>query len=65
MKKPTLMVGAGALAVLVVAVALSLRPGSAAVAAQQPAPVINPASTGPAVARLGNQLQEMVSHFKV
>lgn len=55
MKKPTLMVGAGALALLVVAVALSLRPGSDPVAAQSPAPVINPASTGPAVARLGNQ----------
>ncbi|RMT95737.1 hypothetical protein ALP39_01349 [Pseudomonas marginalis pv. marginalis] len=55
MKKPTLMVGAGALALLVVAVALSLRPGSDPVAAQPPAPVINPASTGPAVARLGNQ----------
>jgi len=54
-KKPTLMVGAGALALLVVAVALSLRPGSDPVAAQPPAPVINPASTGPAVARLGNQ----------
>jgi peptidylprolyl isomerase len=49
------MVGAGALALLVVAVALSLRPGSDPVAAQPPAPVINPASTGPAVARLGNQ----------
>ncbi|MGE7815621.1 peptidylprolyl isomerase [Pseudomonas sivasensis] len=55
MKKPTLMVGAGALALLVVAVALSLRPGSDPVAAQQPVPVISPASTGPAVARLGNQ----------
>ena len=37
MKKPTLMVGAGALALLVVAVGLSLRPGSDPVAAQQPA----------------------------
>ncbi|WP_455883789.1 peptidylprolyl isomerase [Pseudomonas putida] len=55
MKKPTLMVGAGALAVLVVAVALCLRPGSAPVAAQQPAPAAAPATTGPAVARLGNQ----------
>lgn len=55
MKKPTLMVGAGALVLLVVAVGLSLRPGSDPVAAQQPAPVINPVSAGPAVARLGNQ----------
>lgn len=55
MKKPTLMVGAGALALLVVAVGLSLRPGSDPVAAQQPAPVTTPQSTGPAVARLGNQ----------
>lgn len=55
MKKPTLMVGAGALALLVVAVGLSLRPGSDPVAAQQPVPVINPAPSGPAVARLGNQ----------
>lgn len=54
MKKPTLMVGAGALALLVVAVALSLRPGSDPVAAQQPSPVIG-AAAGPAVARLGNQ----------
>ncbi|MGF6097335.1 peptidylprolyl isomerase [Pseudomonas sp. 18175] len=55
MKKPTLMVGAGALALLVVAVGLSLRPGSDPVAAQQPAPVTNPQLAGPAVARLGNQ----------
>lgn len=55
MKKPTLMLGAGALAVLVVAVALSLRPGRDPVAAQQSAPVITPAPSGPAVARLGNQ----------
>lgn len=55
MKKPTLMVGAGALALLVVAVGLSLRPGSDPVAAQQPAPVTTPQSTGSAVARLGNQ----------
>ncbi|MBT2372638.1 peptidylprolyl isomerase [Pseudomonas fluorescens] len=52
MKKPTLVIGAGALVLLVVAVTLSLRPGSDPVAAQQPAPVIN---DGPAVARLGNQ----------
>ncbi|MBL1309917.1 MAG: peptidylprolyl isomerase, partial [Pseudomonas sp.] len=38
MKKPTLLVGAGALTLLVVAVGLSLRPGSDPVAAQQPAP---------------------------
>jgi peptidylprolyl isomerase len=51
------MLGAGALAVLVVAVALSLRPGSDPVAAQQPTPMPPPApaSAGPAVARLGNQ----------
>ncbi|WP_411388058.1 peptidylprolyl isomerase [Pseudomonas sp. MPB23] len=57
MKKPTLMLGAGALAVLVMAVVLSLRPGSDPVAAQQPTPVPTPAtaSSGPAVARLGNQ----------
>lgn len=55
MKKPTLMVGAGALAVLVVAVGLSLRPGSDPVAAQQPAQLANPQPMGPAVARLGNQ----------
>ncbi|MFO2466332.1 peptidylprolyl isomerase [Pseudomonas sp. 15FMM2] len=53
MKKPTLMVGAGALALLVVAVGLSLRPGSDPVAAQQPAAAMVP--EGPAVARLGNQ----------
>ncbi|ROM50075.1 peptidylprolyl isomerase [Pseudomonas rhodesiae] len=55
MKKPTLMVGAGALALLVVAVGLSLRPGSDPVAAQAPAPVASPSVVGPAVARLGNQ----------
>ena len=64
MKKPTLMVGAGALALLVVAVGLSLRPGSDPVAAQQPAPVSAAPASGPAVARLGNQqidLAEMKS----
>ncbi|WLH81365.1 peptidylprolyl isomerase [Pseudomonas sp. FP2335] len=64
MKKPTLMVGAGALALLVVAVGLSLRPGSDPVAAQQPAPVAATPASGPAVARLGNQqidLAEMKS----
>lgn len=60
MKKPTLMVGAGALAVLVVAVALCLRPGSDPVAAQQPAPLFDPAPAGPAVARLGNQQIDLV-----
>jgi len=57
-KKPTLLVGAGALTLLVVAVGLSLRPGSDPVAAQQPAPVVtsSPSERGaPAVARLGNQ----------
>jgi peptidylprolyl isomerase len=63
-KKPTLMVGAGALALLVVAVGLSLRPGSDPVAAQQPAPALAAPVAGPAVARLGNQqidLAEMQS----
>ena len=55
MKKPTLMISAGALALLVVAVGLSVRPGSDPVAAQQPAPALSPAPSGPAVARLGNQ----------
>ncbi|WP_406229046.1 peptidylprolyl isomerase [Pseudomonas siliginis] len=54
MKKPGMVIGAGALALLVVAVALVLRPGSDPVAAQQPSPL--PAvAAGPAVARLGNQ----------
>ena len=58
------MVGAGALALLVVAVGLSLRPGSDPVAAQQPAPALATPAGGPAVARLGNQqidLTEMQS----
>ena len=54
MKKPAMVIGAGALALLVVAVVLVLRPGSDPVAAQQPSPVMAVA-TGPAVARLGNQ----------
>ncbi len=54
MKKPAMVIGAGALALLVVAVALVLRPGSDPVAAQQPSPVM-PVAAGPAVARLGNQ----------
>jgi peptidylprolyl isomerase len=53
-KKPAMVIGAGAVALLVVAVALVLRPGSDPVAAQQPSPL--PAvAAGPAVARLGNQ----------
>ncbi|HWH89607.1 MAG TPA: peptidylprolyl isomerase [Pseudomonas sp.] len=54
MKKPAMVIGAGAGALLVVAVALVLRPGSDPVAAQPPSPVTTIAS-GPAVARLGNQ----------
>jgi peptidylprolyl isomerase len=52
-----MVIGAGALALLVVAVALVLRPGSDPVAAQQPSPVaaVAAGSAGPAVARLGNQ----------
>jgi len=53
-KKPAMVIGAGALALLVVAVALVLRPGSDPVAAQQPSPVM-PVAAGPAVARLSNQ----------
>ena len=49
-----MVIGAGALALLVVAVALVMRPGSDPVAAQQPSPVM-PVAVGPAVARLGNQ----------
>ncbi|MNI03847.1 Foldase protein PrsA 2 precursor [compost metagenome] len=54
MKKLTVMAGAGALAILVVAVAVGLPSGQDPVAATQPAP---PATTTnePAVARLGNQ----------
>ncbi|WP_285415390.1 peptidylprolyl isomerase [Pseudomonas sp. efr-133-TYG-5] len=54
MKKPAIVISAAAVALLVVAVALVVRPGSDPVAAQQPAPVVA-ASSGPAVARLGNQ----------
>lgn len=54
MKKPAMVIGAGAVALLVVAVALVMRPGSDPVAAQQPSPVM-PVAAGPAVARLGNQ----------
>ncbi|RON61998.1 peptidylprolyl isomerase [Pseudomonas fluorescens] len=52
MKKPAMVIGVGAVALLVVAVVLVLRPGSAPVAAQQSAPAV---AAGPAVARLGNQ----------
>ncbi|QXI25835.1 peptidylprolyl isomerase [Pseudomonas vanderleydeniana] len=56
MKKGSLLAGAGALAVLVGAVALAMRPGNDPVAAVQPAPaVVPPAASAPAVARLGNQ----------
>lgn len=54
MKKPAMVIGAGAVALLVVAVALVLRPGTDPVAAQQPSPLAAVAA-GPAVARLGNQ----------
>lgn len=49
-----MVIGAGAVALLVVAVALVLRPGADPVAAQQSSPLAAVA-TGPAVARLGNQ----------
>ncbi|MGC5698597.1 peptidylprolyl isomerase [Pseudomonas sp. NFXW11] len=57
MKKPTLVLGGGALALLGLALGLSLRPGNDPVAAQQPAPTVlqQGAAAGPAVARLGNQ----------
>ncbi|WP_160106663.1 peptidylprolyl isomerase [Pseudomonas izuensis] len=54
MKKRTVVASAGALAVLVVAVALGLRPGNDPVAAPQPVTTIIAAGE-PAVARLGNQ----------
>lgn len=54
MKKPAMVIGAGAVALLVVAVALVLRPGADPVAAQQSSPLAAVAA-GPAVARLGNQ----------
>jgi len=53
-KKPAMVIGAGAVALLLVAVALVLRPGTDPVAAQQSSPLAAVA-TGPAVARLGNQ----------
>jgi len=53
-KKPAMVIGAGAVALLVVAVALVLRPGADPVAAQQSSPLAAVAA-GPAVARLGNQ----------
>ncbi|WP_279309506.1 peptidylprolyl isomerase [Pseudomonas koreensis] len=49
-----MVISAAAVALLVVAVALVVRPGNDPVAAQQPAPVVA-ANSGPAVARLGNQ----------
>lgn len=56
MKKPTLVVGAGALTLLGLALGLALRPGSDPVAAQQPASaVLQQTASSPAVARLGNQ----------
>ncbi|PNB47836.1 peptidylprolyl isomerase [Pseudomonas sp. GW456-12-10-14-LB2] len=54
MTKPAMVISAAAVALLVVAVALVVRPGNDPVAAQQPAPVIA-ANNEPAVARLGNQ----------
>ncbi|PCR94548.1 peptidylprolyl isomerase [Pseudomonas fluorescens] len=54
MTKPAMVISAAAVALLLVAVALVVRPGNDPVAAQQPAPVIA-ANAGPAVARLGNQ----------
>ncbi|WP_085640070.1 MULTISPECIES: peptidylprolyl isomerase [unclassified Pseudomonas] len=54
MKKPAMVMGAATVALLVVAVALAVRPGSDPVAAQQPAPSMQ-AEAGPALARLGNQ----------
>lgn len=54
MKKPAMVISAAAVALLVVAVALVVRPGSDPVAAQQSSPVAAVAA-GPAVARLGNQ----------
>ncbi|AZD85836.1 Putative PpiC-type peptidyl-prolyl cis-trans isomerase precursor [Pseudomonas chlororaphis subsp. aureofaciens] len=56
MKKPSLVVGVGALALVALAVWLGVRPGSDPVAAQQPGPMAaSPVDDGPAVARLGNQ----------
>lgn len=55
MKKRTVMASAGALALLVVAVALGLRPGSDPVAAPQPVKSLVVTADEPAVARLGNQ----------
>lgn len=56
MKKPSLVVGVGALALVALAVWLGVRPGSDPVAAQQPRPMAaSPVDDGPAVARLGNQ----------
>lgn len=54
MKKPAMVISAAAVALLVVTVALVVRPGNDPVAAQQSSSVATIA-TGPAVARLGNQ----------
>jgi peptidylprolyl isomerase len=53
-KKPAMVISAAAVALLVVAVALVVRPGNDPVAAQQSSSVATIAA-GPAVARLGNQ----------
>lgn len=54
MKKSTVVASAGALAVLVVAVALGVKPGNDPVAAPQPVRSA-PTANEPAVAQLGNQ----------
>lgn len=57
MSKRTLAVSAGALALLVIAVGLGMRPGSDPVAAQTPVPsVLKVSSEDEAVARLGRQI---------
>jgi peptidylprolyl isomerase len=53
-KKPAMVISAAAVALLVVAVALVVRPGNDPVAAQQSSSVAT-ITAGPAVARLGNQ----------
>ncbi|WP_347900579.1 peptidylprolyl isomerase [Pseudomonas purpurea] len=57
MRKRTLVASAGALALLVIAVGLGMRPGADPVAAQTPAPTLpKVGAEGEAVARLGNQI---------